>query len=216
MPVGGRAKPSPEHRRPGRGLPWSSTGAAGDVPRPARRRPHGPRRDPVERRGRTGRRARAKDGAQQSNVRSPATAACQDWPAGYRRHRSTATAGPVPLGAAWTAIRGLRAGLARPPISRPARRPMPLPIHVGRGPAHVRKWFTTARISSRPASGILNIDKVPAITTREARVHAGDPLGRDHQHQQHRDLLAQRQRDAIGLRDEHRTRRSCTSSSRRG
>ena len=66
-----------------------------------------------------------------------------------------------------------------------------------------RKW-STARISSSPASGILNIGMVAAMTTRLARGTSGHALGRHHQHQQHRDFLADAEVDPISLRDEDR------------
>ena len=66
-----------------------------------------------------------------------------------------------------------------------------------------RKW-STARISSSPASGMSNKAKRRGDHHQAGARHAGDALRGDHQHQQHRDLLPERQVDAIGLGDEDR------------
>ena len=66
-----------------------------------------------------------------------------------------------------------------------------------------RKW-STARISSSPASGILNMRHGRGDHHQAGARHAGHALRRDHQHQQHGDFLADGQVDAIGLGDEDR------------
>src|SRR2546430_8949493 len=58
-------------------------------------------------------------------------------------------------------------------------------------------------ISSNPASGMLKLASVAAMTTSEAR-GAGHALAGEHQKQEHRNLLSDRQLDIVSLRDEQR------------
>ena len=66
-----------------------------------------------------------------------------------------------------------------------------------------RKW-STARISTMPGLGDVELGQRRGDHHQAGARHAGNALRGDHQHQQHRDLLAERQLDAIGLGDEDR------------
>ena len=63
------------------------------------------------------------------------------------------------------------------------------------------RW-STPRISSNPASGMLKHRQGGGDHHQRSARHAGDALGGDHQGRQHRDLLAQAEMDAVGLGDE--------------